>query len=506
MKKLAAVISALMLSVCLCANSFAAGGAVKIDMKKTHQTIDGFGAAYTWYLERLTKNSGAEEAYDWTFSEAGFNILRFIYPKPDSSGPTTIENCKLVYDAAVERGVDPLVLITHCGVYVINEDYSEFTVDSEDSTKAHYVLKKDENGEFMYDVFAEHCVQVIKDFENAGIPVDYFSFTNEVEWQIRDYQPWKEPEEYASFYFGPEETDCHPAYWKQYIAIYDAFEREFGDGAPEIIGTEVMNGSLDKLKPYLDPLIEARPDIMKTIGFHIYGTEATPETFAAVGEEYPEYKKWQTEWCSSDYFTNAEIIIDMLTEEDLNAYLYWNGIWDFDEGECLIEASGSNSELKRNGCFYMMEHFSSFIKRGYLRVDTSGEYNSKVAAFRSPDGSKLVAVIMNPAEEPEKLDLDLGDSKVIGSKVYQSTEGENNFKNEYLKDLGECVMSETLPARSLTTIVFDLEPDPNYVPAAEESVGSSGGADPVVIAVIAVGAVIVAAAVIAVVIAVKKKN
>ena len=78
LSKIAAIFFALILSVsCLSASVLAADANVTIDMDTTYQTIDGFGASYTWYSDWLTTNVNAEEGYDWIFNDAEFNILRF---------------------------------------------------------------------------------------------------------------------------------------------------------------------------------------------------------------------------------------------------------------------------------------------------------------------------------------------------------------------------------------------------------------------------------------------
>lgn len=470
---------------------------VSIDMGTTYQTIDGFGAAYTWYTDRLMNHTNREEIFDEIFTECNFNILRFIYPKADKKNPTTMDVYKTIYDAAVNRGIEPLIMVTHCGAYVTKYDFSEFVKDYNSGT-TFYALKKDSNGEYIYDEFAQHCVDAVKEFKDNGIPVDYFSFANEVEHQEKEYRPGEDPLEYSSFFWGTDEDEFHPAYWKAHAAIYKAFKAEFGDDAPEILGAEAMNGSLNILAPYLDPLIENYPDMLKTVAFHLYGTDSTEETFAAVDEHFEEYDLWQTEWCSSDYFENAEIIIDELNN-NLNAYLYWNGVWANDEGMCLIELSyNKDEEPIYNGSHYIMKHFSKFIDRGYQRVKLESSLDSKLVAFKAPDDSRLVIVASNNTDDEERFDLDLGERQIVSSNIYQSIEKDFYLANEYMNDLG--VYSKTLgidlPTGSLTTIVIDfVEPQPE-----------SGTVDILFWAVIIGGVIIIIAAVITILCITKKSN
>ncbi len=459
MKRFICLIFALMMLLTGSISVFADSSSVKIDMNTTYQTIDGFGAAYTWYSDRLLNHNDREAMLDEIFTNCRFNVLRFIHLQENKTRPTTMETYKAYYDAAVERGIDPLVLVTHCGAYVKGYDFSEFVKDRISGT-TFYALKKDENGEYMYDVFAEHCVNAVKEFLDVGIPVDYFTFANEVEHQEKKYQPGEDPLEYSSFFWGTEEDEFHPAYWKAHAAIYYAFELEFGEDAPEILGAEAMNGNVDVLSSYLDPLIENHPDMLETVAFHLYGTNRTEETFAAVDEHFEDYKLWQTEWCSEDYFDNAETIIDELNN-NLNAYIYWNGVWEFDKGMCLIEipVNKPDSEIRYNGSHYMMMHFSKFIDRGYQRVELEEELGSKLVAFKAPDNSKLIIVASNRTETDECFTIDIGGREILGSEIYQSIEGESRFRSEYWTDLGEYYepFGVDLPSGSLTTIVLDFE-------------------------------------------------
>lgn len=95
---------------------------IAIDLDKRYQTIDGWGATYTWYGDWLKNNVNEEEVYDWIFEDCEFNILRFrdlqcvigYYGDYES---TEYVSYKRYYDAAVERGIDPIVMVTSWGEY-----------------------------------------------------------------------------------------------------------------------------------------------------------------------------------------------------------------------------------------------------------------------------------------------------------------------------------------------------------------------------------------------------
>ena len=457
---------------------------ITVDLDTRYQTFEGWGASYTWYGDWLTNNVHAEEAYDWIFEDAEFNILRFrdlnkVIGYGGGYEDTTYKSYKAYYNAAVKRGVDPIVMVTSWGQYDRNLDFVAFT-ERDDQGHTYYTLAKDKNGEYMYDELAEFCVQSVQYFLDAGIPVDYFSISNETELQGLHIDEKGNARAEAGFYFGPDENEYHCAYWKAHLAVYEAFQEAFGEDAPSITGTEVMADTASLMKDYLEPLIEEDPDSFEVIAHHLYGSPNTPKSFSEVYDAFGEdYTLWQTEWYNNDYFGHADVLINELNYENVNAYLYWNGVWPIDDGNCLIEIGGfyPNDYVKRRGNHYIMMHFSKFIKNGYTRVDTSlNASQTNVTGFISPDEDELVLVISNSSEMDETLKLDIGDEyKIRSGKIYRSTKNTDDFNkeeelNEYMVNMGSLKTYEIeVPSDTLTTLVMKIEPrNPEAVSEEEE--------------------------------------
>lgn len=443
-----------------------------IDTDITYQTIDGFGASYTWYSDWMTNIDDKETGYDWIFNDAEFNILRFR----DQHGVKGDEKnvplegykpYKAYYEAAVARGIDPIVLVTSWGQYDRSLPFVAFNELSEKGY-SYYTLAKDDNGEYMYDELAEFCVQSIQYFFDAGIPVHYFSIANEIELQELHKDETGKAREEAGFFFGAEETDDYCAYWKAHLAVYDAFQKAFGDNAPSIVGAETMAGTPSLMNSYLQPLLTDHPEKLDMIAHHLYGTSLTPANFQELQRNFSDYRLWQTEWYSNEYFNLGDVILNELINENLTAFLYWNGVWIEDNGNCLIEINTwePNAEIKRMPGHYIMMHFSKFIKNGYKRVDVAEELNSRIGAFISPDNSKLIVVVANSFIKAEELYLDI-DREILNSEVYRSTA----HQDKYMEDVGAYETGMKMPAKTLTTIVLELgeeivkEPD---VPEAVE--------------------------------------
>ena len=238
MKRFLSVLLVFIMVICLSITAFAEDLTVTVDLYTTYQTIDGFGASYTWYSDWLYNNNNKEMGYDWIFSEAEFNILRFRdLNRVQSDGEYQSAKdgylaYKGYYDAAVERGITPTVLVTSWGQYNRNLDFVAFN-ELSDKGFSYYTLAKDENGEYMYDELADFCVESIQLFFDAGIPVHYFAISNETELQERHVDEQGRARDEAGFFLGPDETDDYCAYWKAHIAVYEAFQEAFGEWACE---------------------------------------------------------------------------------------------------------------------------------------------------------------------------------------------------------------------------------------------------------------------------------
>lgn len=510
---------------CMCVSAFADAN-VKIDLNTTHQTIDGFGASYTWYSDWLYTNNNKETGYDWIFNDCEFNILRFRdLNRVTSDGEYQVAldgypAYKGMYDAAVARGIDPIVLVTSWGQYNRSLPFVAFTeLDNEGHT--YYTLAKNENGEYMYDELADFCVESIKLFFDAGIPVDYFSISNETELQGLHIDEKGNARDEAGFYFGPDENEYHCAYWKAHIAVYNAFQEAFGEFAPNITGAEVMADWADVIGKYVDPLKENAPETFDTIAHHLYGSANTPQSYSDVGKRFSEkYKLWQTEWYFNEYINHAEKMANEFIYENVNAYLYWNGVWVSDMGNCLIEigGAGENDEISRVGNHYIMMHFSKFIKNGYKRVEVENDTKSTVVAFKSPDSSRIVIVAVNNTKEDDYLTFDMGGKEILSSQTYQTIGNENKFRYKYWQDNVTYSDNENIvPAQSVTTYVLDTTADPAYVaPAVEKKVnpfvkdvkakGESAALSTPVIIAIAAGVVLLVVVIIVIVASSKKKK
>lgn len=95
------------------------------------------------------------------------------------------------------------------------------------------------------------------------------------------------------------------------------------------------------------------------------------------------------------------------------SYMYWNIIlepkgvstWG-DPQNAMITINPSNQSVTYNPDYYIMKHFSAFIKDGAKRLGMRGAFAGDSLAFKNPDGS-IALVVLNPFQDKRILTFEL---------------------------------------------------------------------------------------------------
>jgi glucosylceramidase len=159
-------------------------------------------------------------------------------------------------------------------------------------------------------------------------------------------------------------------------------------------------------------------------------------------EMYPDKKLMQSETeCNRGDNTWADaqrlyVLIKRYLDNNASSYFAWNMVldetgistWNWRQNS-LINVNHTTGQVTFNGEYYVMRHFSQFVKPGAKRVLTTGVWGDKIA-FVNPDGS-TVLVIGNSAKQPLPIVLNVAGRSDGGT------------------------VNVTLPARSVNTFVID---------------------------------------------------
>lgn len=151
---------------------------------------------------------------------------------------------------------------------------------------------------------------------------------------------------------------------------------------------------------------------IKGVGYQWAGKFAVPQT----RDDFPELEIIQTESECGDGENTWEHAMDIFGlmrhyfRFGITAYVYWNialegdssSTWGWRQNSLLHVVDGKPIYTPE---FYLMKHFSHFVKRGARYVRLKGEYSSGCVAFENPDGQKIV-VAYNPYNEEQKITIE----------------------------------------------------------------------------------------------------
>lgn len=142
--------------------------------------------------------------------------------------------------------------------------------------------------------------------------------------------------------------------------------------------------------------------VIKGMSYQWAGKFAVQQTH----DSYPELELIQSESeCGdgSNSWQYAMYIFEMMHHyfrNGVSSYMYWNialeeggmSSWGWTQNSLITVKDGT---YFYNPEFYLMKHFSHFVKKGARYLETKGEWSANTTAFVNPDGS-IVAELMNP--------------------------------------------------------------------------------------------------------------
>jgi glucosylceramidase len=140
------------------------------------------------------------------------------------------------------------------------------------------------------------------------------------------------------------------------------------------------------------------------LGFQWGGKHSIEQTVLS----YPELRYMQTESECGDgrnTWEHAEYIFRLMwhyMRHGAESYMYWNmalpegGIstWGWTQNS-LITIKEDTGKITYQPEFYLMKHFSHFVKKGARVLETAGRFASNSVVFENPDGTLVIIVGSN---------------------------------------------------------------------------------------------------------------
>lgn len=246
--------------------------------------------------------------------------------------------------------------------------------------------------------YAQYLVKYVQAYAEHGIAVNQLHVQNEVFADQKFPSALWDAESMKVFirdYLGPafEAAGLDTDIWLGTL-----------NGPEDMAFTGGYGMKLDNYNRYVDEILfdtDARKYI-KGIGYQWVGRAAIQRTHVS----WPEVELIQSESeCGNGENTweYAEYVFHLVNHYFRNgatAYTYWNMILDDQDStwgwwqNSLFTITADTHEIRRNPEYYIMRHFSQYVKPGAVVLGTTGHFNSMGIAFRNPDGS-LVVVVQN---------------------------------------------------------------------------------------------------------------
>lgn len=438
---------------------------ITISPEKTYQTLEGFGASGAWWAQDVGgwEDEKRERIVQLLFSpENGIGLSIYRYNIGGGDGENiqdpwrraeTFEVSPGVYDwtrdanaiwvlkAAHAQGVEQFVAF-------VNSPPARMTVSGlttgEKDGKAN--LRSD-----MYDEFAQYMLDIVRHLQDdENIPIGWISPVNEPQWG------WSYKNGQEGCHYGPEEV----------LEVTRALLQAIQANGLDVRVSVFESGEWKNSQVYIDKLLgdpEVAPQL-DHLAIHSYWSEASSKRPVVnfIDRNFPGTKIWMTEWTEMqdgrDTSMESALVLANTIHEDLTlasvtSWQYWIAVSSYYYHDGLIYVNLTDRSITETKRLWAMGNFSRYLRPGYVRVgaETSADGLS-VTAYRSPDSSQYVAVVINnsPASTTSKVQ---GVPEEFTSVGQYETSSAHDLYEVFT---GSIPVTYTFPPESVTTLVFRL--------------------------------------------------
>ena len=423
-----------------------------INISATYQTIEGLGGATCFWVGNLTGHPYKLEIYTNIFAGLNLSMLRLGDWYRYQSSITTFDSAAFDVVANANR-----VLGHPVQVYMSSWAPPAF-LKSNGQVANGGTLITNSDGTFAYDRFAQYWYDSLQAYKSNGVSPKWISIQNEPDWVAG----------YDSCVFHPTEDTVNGTNYASYSKALDAVYGKLTNlpAPPKLLAPEVVHIAYNDLANYAATL---HSNSFYGINYHLYG--GNNSDLSSSTNIFPSKPHFMTEFGVDDLIGAATLIHNCLTLGQDSGFNFWNLAWPVPGGGLVEIENGGNSSSWTNApaalteshgwyrmpSYWAMKHFSYFINPGFKRVSaTDNDSNVSSSAYLSPDGLRLVVVLINSsASASSSMSFNFGTFSVGKSSAYQ-TAGTNTVActNTFLS-LGSLASPQALPPQSVTTVVLD---------------------------------------------------
>jgi glucosylceramidase len=256
--------------------------------------------------------------------------------------------------------------------------------------------------------YALYFKRFVEEYEKEGIKINQVHIQNE---PIADQKfpscVWsgKQLRDFIKGYIGPlfEESKMDTEIW---LGTLNSPYDDYGD----------ENWQFGQYNNFANIVLSDKDakKYINGVGYQWGGKHALLQTKVA----YPEMKLIQTEnECGEgkNSFEYAEYVFNLMWTYLMNgvcAYTYWNMVleengvstWGWKQNS-LVTVTKDN-DVHYNPEYYLMRHFSKYVKQGAVMKGLKGDFAGNALAFENPDES-VVLELLNPFDEAQDVTFNL---------------------------------------------------------------------------------------------------
>lgn len=385
---------------------------VRVEPKKTYQTIDGFGGCFNelgWIALNKASKTDREQVLSALFGGDGctFTLARIpigasdfaldAYSLDDTPGDLELKNFSIARD---QQRLIPYIKAAMTVRPTLRCWGSAWSPPAWMKTNNNY-----SKGSLKWDPdilrsYATYLARWVEAYRAQGINI-YAVFTQNEPNMLSPYPTclWTGPQlrEFIADYLGPTLRD-RKTNVELWLGTLNGDPAKGGDNANDRLVTVLED---PKANAFITG-ISVQYDSHNLIG--------------SASDLYPGKKLMQSETeCNKgdNSWADAQRLYGLMKhylENNAGSYFAWNMVldetgmssWKWRQN-ALITVNSATGKVTYNGEYYVLRHFSQYVKPGAKRVLTTGPWGDKIA-FVNPDGSTVI-VLANSSSKPHEITL-----------------------------------------------------------------------------------------------------
>ena len=440
-----------------------------IDTRQVRQHWDGWGVSLCWWAGQCGKwdDEKVDEIIEWLVSPDGLNYSHFRYNIGGGDDPEN-RNCELHH---MGKGK---------GLRAEMEGFKDFTGDQyhweRDSAQRKIMLKiKEKRHDAVFEAFSNSCPYYMtysgcvggnKDGGKDNLKPEYYEefahylvdvckhYKDRYGIDFKTLEPFNESATNYWYQNGSQEG-CHFDYSSQiaFLRVLAPILKESGLNTIISASDETsVEHSIRAFRAYQEAGVLSLVGQWNT---HTYQGDNRQRMRLSSLVHDANLPFWMSETGSGGRGIDGNLKMAQRLFDDVRylkpeAWFDWQYMEEWGDQWCLINGSFRRLFYQKVKNYYIRQHCSRFIRRGYDILHTDCP---QALAATSPSRDTLILVLLNEGNETTH-NIQIQNSKFKKAKVYRTSATENMAEIKDGFTLKNRNLSIVLPKQSITTLVI----------------------------------------------------